>query len=489
MEKSSDLLAYWVNEALTAQDLPCISLSNLGCFLDSNWPQWRHAFPGSIQLRQVIESVLLREFFGFCLYLSPSHNSHPEYYVGREELPKDRFAKLLASLMGDKGSIPAENVGDTLLRSWPTYRADLGVAGLSEAIGTFGGGEYRFDVRGKQTWISRVQPKQTQQKTQQQRPQGAAHPTSQRAQQQQQPKPQQAQQARDTGRNTPQHHTNFRTHAHKGGQRGYAFVPKQQQAGGGGGVVQSNKQDGGQRGSHHTYINFHNTHPQHNNYKEKRDRTEETGETKGRYQERRKEERGEDEEEDLPPRALRRQAEATAMTYPTTSSLTFENLQKHDKQFRELRQFGCARCNRRTWWKVVPQHKPVSTCKRCRTRYDAIPPERAHGYGTFDCSCGHRWTNRNSKGNLQQQCRICGSGITATSIQPPRRNPGMRQSDARHACEGCSTGACRFQFEASQIHTSSGSTAPTSSSIQSAGSFDDFTDPYARSQVFRGIFQ
>ena len=71
-----------------SQDLPCISLSNLGCFLDSNWPQWRHAFPGSIQLRQVIESVLLREFFGFCLYLSPSHNSHPEYYVGREELPK-----------------------------------------------------------------------------------------------------------------------------------------------------------------------------------------------------------------------------------------------------------------------------------------------------------------------------------------------------------------------------------------------------------------
>ena len=478
VEKSSDLLAFWVNEALTAQDLPCISLSNLGSFLDTHWPQWRNAFfDGSIQLRQVIESVLLREFFGFCLYLSPSHNNHPEYYVGREELPKDRFAKLLASLMGDKDSIPAENVGDALLRSWPTYRADLGVAGLSEAIGTFGDGEYRLDVRGKQTWIARVQLKQTRQKTQQ-RPQGATHPTSQRAQQQ--PKPQQAQPGRDmTGRNTPQQHANFRTHAHKGGQRVYAgvFVPKQQHEASGG-AGQSNT-----RGAN-SNINFHNKFPHKDYNKEKRDRTEETGETKGRYQERRKEERGED-EEDLPPRALRRQVEATAMTYPAASSLTFENLQKHDKLFRELRQFGCARCNRRTWWKMVPQHKPVSTCKRCRTRYHAIPPERAHGYGTFDCSCGHRWTNQNSKGNLQQQCRICGSGITAASIQPPRRNPVMRHSDARHACEGCSTGVCRFQFEASQIHTSSGSTAPTSSSIQSAGSFDDFTDPYARSQVFQ----
>jgi len=193
----------------------------------------------------------------------------------------------------------------------------------------------------------------------------------------------------------------------------------------------------------------------------------------------------EDGQENIPPRALRRRGGGGNGSPP--SRLTEENLRRHDRDYREVRQFGCTECSCRTWWKMVPQIKPVSTCKGCGIRYDAIPPEKAHGHGIFDCPCGHRWTNRKSKGKVKQPCRMCGRLVSATSIQPIPKTQGPRRSKARHRCEGCDTGACRFQFEASRRHQSTGSTIATASDV-SVGSFDDDTDRNTRFDILGRIF-
>ncbi|KAL6058073.1 RNA helicase [Balamuthia mandrillaris] len=154
------------------------------------------------------------------------------------------------------------------------------------------------------------------------------------------------------------------------------------------------------------------------------------------------------------------------------ATLTAENLQHHDKKYRELRQFGCEECNNRTWWKMVPIHKPVSRCKVCKVRYDAIPLEQAFGYGVYTCeNCNHQWTNRNSKRNVQQNCRKCGAMVSPSSIGPPPKRFGARKSSFRHSCEECPSGACRFRFVPSQQHDSTGSTISTSISVVSVASF------------------
>jgi hypothetical protein len=157
---------------------------------------------------------------------------------------------------------------------------------------------------------------------------------------------------------------------------------------------------------------------------------------------------------------------------PSSSSapLTAAALRQHNKRFLELRQFGCLKCYR-TWWKNVDAYKPVSRCGRCRIRYDAIPVADEHGYGTFDCSCGHQWTNRKSKGMLQQDCKKCGARVTASRIGPAPRT-GARKTRSKHSCDGCKTGACRFIFVASNPHQSSGSTVSTSLSVRTVASFN-----------------
>lgn len=151
--------------------------------------------------------------------------------------------------------------------------------------------------------------------------------------------------------------------------------------------------------------------------------------------------------------------------------LTAKNLQQHQKQFKELRQFGCQPCNR-AWWKTVHAPKFVSRCRKCKVRYDAIPVELQHGRGVFECPCGHRWTNCKAKGQLEQDCKRCGHMVRVTSIGPPPRTPGQRRSAYRHSCEGCATGACQFQFVPSKKHQSTGSTVSTTASVVTLASLN-----------------
>ena len=60
----------------------------------------------------------------------------------------------------------------------------------------------------------------------------------------------------------------------------------------------------------------------------------------------------------------------------------------------ELRQFACRKCNH-PWWANVPRTKPVSTCRTCHVRYNALDREKEFGIGRFIClPCDHTFYGR-----------------------------------------------------------------------------------------------
>eukprot|EP00762_Andalucia_godoyi_P000010 ANDGO_02446.mRNA.1 3'5' exonuclease domain containing protein len=145
------------------------------------------------------------------------------------------------------------------------------------------------------------------------------------------------------------------------------------------------------------------------------------------------------------------------------SSLTIGNLSRFDAAFQEVRQFGCPACTF-TWWKMVDGKKPVSRCRKCCIRYDAVPVDVQFGYGLFECSnCRHRWTNTNSRSNVLQPCFRCGTPTKLTKFKTKPVVFDAPRSGYKHQCAGCPTGACRFIFTPSTPHDSTGST------IESAG--------------------
>ena len=76
--------------------------------------------------------------------------------------------------------------------------------------------------------------------------------------------------------------------------------------------------------------------------------------------------------------------------------LSVENLRLHDELMGdvELRQFGCEPCYR-SWWKRVRVRKPVSHCKICRVKYDALPRDKEYGVAEFMCpTCRHTFLGR-----------------------------------------------------------------------------------------------
>ena len=77
--------------------------------------------------------------------------------------------------------------------------------------------------------------------------------------------------------------------------------------------------------------------------------------------------------------------------------LTRKTLQEHDRQTStEVRQFHCRPCYN-MWWRVVPSNKPVSRCKVCHRRYDAVPRNDEYRVGRFTCTnklCGNVFYRR-----------------------------------------------------------------------------------------------
>ena len=49
-----------------------------------------------------------------------------------------------------------------------------------------------------------------------------------------------------------------------------------------------------------------------------------------------------------------------------------------------VRQFSCE-CCKRVWWKRVRVCKQVSSCTRCKIRYDPIAADKEFGFGQFNC--------------------------------------------------------------------------------------------------------
>ena len=100
--------------------------------------------------------------------------------------------------------------------------------------------------------------------------------------------------------------------------------------------------------------------------------------------------------------------------------LTRKTLQEHDRQTStEVRQFHCGRCHRE-WWRVVPSNKPVSRCKICHRRYDAILRDDERGVGRFTCTnnlCGNVFYRRCNPSYIEV-CPQCGAVVSEPLIHP-----------------------------------------------------------------------
>ena len=104
--------------------------------------------------------------------------------------------------------------------------------------------------------------------------------------------------------------------------------------------------------------------------------------------------------------------------------LTRKTLQEHDRQTStEVRQFCCGPCHRE-WWRVVPSNKPVSRCKDCHIRYDAVPRDGEYGVGRFTCTnelCGKVFYRR-CRAFHGEFCPQCRAVVSEPHIHPKYNN-------------------------------------------------------------------
>ncbi|XP_066531102.1 shiftless antiviral inhibitor of ribosomal frameshifting protein homolog [Hoplias malabaricus] len=119
--------------------------------------------------------------------------------------------------------------------------------------------------------------------------------------------------------------------------------------------------------------------------------------------------------------------------------LTERNKRMFDHAQRNLipsvnHQFACETCDQ-VWWRKVPQRKRVSRCRRCKKKYDPVPPNKMWGIAEFFCPNCARSFRGFGRMDVGSPCYTCRSIILPSQILPPRKRvidqgPRRRQ----HSC-------------------------------------------------------
>ncbi|XP_071095706.1 shiftless antiviral inhibitor of ribosomal frameshifting protein homolog [Haliotis cracherodii] len=99
-----------------------------------------------------------------------------------------------------------------------------------------------------------------------------------------------------------------------------------------------------------------------------------------------------------------------------------------------VRQFGCGPCDN-FWWQKVPSRKEVSSCKKCKVKYDPVPRGHEWGWAEFKCPCGNEFGGFGQMGETGSPCFKCQRMSFPLKIQPPRKSNRQRRS-TDHACNG-----------------------------------------------------
>ena len=119
----------------------------------------------------------------------------------------------------------------------------------------------------------------------------------------------------------------------------------------------------------------------------------------------------------------------------------------------ELRQFACGPC-RHPWWTYVPRTKPVSSCRICHVRYDALSRSKEFGIGRYIClNCDHTFFAR-CEATEKHICLHCDK-LTGPPYISPRFKP------LRHGTRGPPPHRVHKVFNESTVHDSTGSTVAT----------------------------
>ena len=136
---------------------------------------------------------------------------------------------------------------------------------------------------------------------------------------------------------------------------------------------------------------------------------------------------------------------------PRPTPLTADALRLHDEQMQtKVRQFHCQDCNS-SWWMLAPANKPVSRCKKCHKRFDAIARGCEFGVGRFTCpnsDCRNVFYAQCSEGNARRECIKCSTMAERPYIHPRHKK---RTTSSR----------IYFYIFASKHHFSTGSTQDT----------------------------